>query len=415
LILSISGDGRRGEEDRTMAAIDVRGPLAEYADALREHLRGLGYRQLQTDRHAQLAADISGWMQRRSMAVAELTAESLSEFFAERRRAGHRWLLSTRAAAPLLGYLRASGAVPVVPAFPPSSPLDVLVGRYRQFLVDRRGLAPGTVSGYERTARLLLAALGDDVDALGWLTAGEVSEFVAEACARPVKVSPRELVSDLRSFLRCLFVEGLIAAPLAQAVPAYASRRAAGMPRFLTADQTEQLLASCDRRTGIGRRDYAVLVVLARLGLRAGEVAALGLDDIDWRAGELRVHGKPRREERLPLPNDVGEAIAAYLRHGRPRAETRAVFVRAIAPLVGLSPTGVTWIVYSACERAELPRAGAHRLRHTAATAVLRGGGSLVEVGQLLGHRRVVTTAIYAKVDRASLDGLARPWPGSAP
>ncbi len=389
------------------------GPLAEHADGLRKHLRGLGYKDFQIGRHVCLAADIGEWMQRRRIAPAGLTTECLAEFFDERRQAGRRWLVSARAAEPLLGYLRNVGVVGASRPTP-SSPEDVLVGRYREFLVDRRGLSTGTVAGYERSARLFLAAVGGDVDVLGSLTAGDVSGFVTDACARPVKVSPRELVSDLRSFLRFLFVEGVTAAPLAQAVPSYASWRAAGLPKFLTAEQAARLLASCDRRTPIGRRDYAVLVLLARLGLRAGEVAALRLDDLDWRAGELRAHGKPRREERLPLPADVGRALAAYLRRGRPRVASRAVFVRAIAPLVGLSPTGVTWVVYAACERAGLPRAGAHRLRHTAATAVLRGGGSLVEVGQLLGHRRVATTALYAKVDQAALAGLARPWPGSA-
>lgn len=394
--------------------VDVLGPLAEHAGGLCEYLRGLGYKDFQIGRHVSLAADISEWMLRRGVAPAGLTAEHLAEFLAERRRAGHAWLISTRAVEPLLGYLRAAGVVAATSALPPSAPLDMLVERYRRFLFDRRGLASGTVAGYERAARLFLRAVDDDVDALGSLTAGYVSGFVVEACAHPVQLSPRELVSGLRSFLRFLLAEGLIAGPLAQAVPSYASWRAAGLPKFLTAEETARLLASCDRRTAIGRRDYAVLVVLARLGLRAGEVAALRLDDLDWRAGELRVHGKPRREERLPLPDDVGRAIAAYLRRGRPRVESRAVFVRAVAPLVGLTPTGVTWVAYAACDRAGLPRAGAHRLRHTAATQVLRGGGSLVEVGQLLGHRRLATTAIYAKVDQASLAALARPWPGSA-
>jgi len=253
------------------------------------------------------------------------------------------------------------------------------------------------VARYETAARMFVSAVGGDIEALRSLTAGDVSGFVTGACARPVTMSPRELVSCLRSFLRFLVAEGVTCRPLAQAVPSYASWRAARLPQFLTAAQVARLLASCDRRTAIGRRDHAVLVVLARLGLRAGEVAALRLDDIDWRAGQLRVNGKPRRQERLPLPSDVGEAIAAYLQRGRPRVATRAVFVRAIAPLVGLTPTGVTWVAYAACDRAGLPRAGAHRLRHTAATAVLRGGGSLVEVGQLLGHRRLGTTAIYDK------------------
>jgi len=203
---------------------------------------------------------------------------------------------------------------------------------------------------------------------------------------------------------------------LAQTIPSYSTYREA-LPKALSAEEVARLLGGCDRQTGRGRRDYAVLVVLSRLGLRANEVARLGLDDIDWRAGELVVrNGKGRREERVPLPSDVGEAVADYLQHGRPEtAPTRTVFVRLWAPLVGLSPGGVTWVVYNACARAGLSRVGAHRLRHTAATAVLRAGGSLTEVGQLLSHRRMVTTAMYAKVDHSTLAELARPWPGSAP
>jgi len=222
------------------------------------------------------------------------------------------------------------------------------------------------------------------------------------------------MVTGLRSFLRFLHVQGLIAAPLAQAIPAYSTQREA-LPRALSADDLTRLLASCDRQGAAGRRDYAVLVVLSRLGLRANQVAGLRLDDIDWHHGEVVVHnGKGRREDRLPLPSDVGEALVDYLQRGRPEgAATRTVFVRLFAPLVGLSPGGVTWVAYNACARADLPQVGAHRLRHTTASAILRAGGSLTEVGQVLSHRRAATTAIYAKVDHASLTGLARPWPGS--
>jgi integrase/recombinase XerD len=211
-----------------------------------------------------------------------------------------------------------------------------------------------------------------------------------------------------------LHLEGVVQAPLAQAVPRVACRKGAGLPRFLAPEIVARLLASCDRRTGRGRRDYAILLVLARLGLRAGEIAAMSLDDVDWRAGELVVHGKGRREDRLPLPSDVGDALVAYLRRGRPRTEVRTVFLRDVAPRVGLSAGGITWVVYSACARAGVQRASAHRLRHSLATHVLRTGGSLAEAGQVLRHARIATTAIYAKVDFATLAQLAQPWPGGA-
>jgi integrase len=174
------------------------------------------------------------------------------------------------------------------------------------------------------------------------------------------------------------------------------------------------LLASCDRRTRVGRRDFAVLTMLSRLGLRAGEVAALRLADVDWRAGELLVRGKGSRQERLPLPADVGEALAGWLARGRPRCECSFVFIRVRAPLGGLSPGGVSAIVQHACKRAGLPVVGAHRLRHTAATEMLRAGGSLAEVGQVLRHRSRDVTSIYAKVDRVALAAVVRPWPGAA-
>jgi integrase/recombinase XerD len=392
----------------------IGGPLAEYADGYRCELKRLGYKDDQAGKRMIVVAEMSAWMQRGGIGTAELSAVLLEEFFDERRRRGHRWLVTTRSAAGLLAWLRDAGALGQAETPAPLGSVEALVERYRAYLVRQRGLAPGTIAGYERAARLFCVAISTEVEALGSLTAADVSEFVSQACARPVKVSPRELVSELRSFLRFLYAEGVIAAPLAQAVPSYASWRGAGLPKALASGQLSRLLASCDRRTTAGRRDYAVLVLLARLGLRSGEVAALCLDDLDWRAGELVVHGKGRREERLPLPADVGEALAGYLHRGRPSVDTRAVFVRMQAPLVGLSPTGVTWVVYNACDRVGLARVGAHRLRHSAATAVLGAGGSLTEVGQLLRHRRVATTAIYAKVDQLTLGDLARPWPGSA-
>jgi site-specific recombinase XerD len=245
------------------------------------------------------------------------------------------------------------------------------------------------------------------------LDAGDVSRFVTRQCRRLSVRSAERLVNGMRSFLRFALAEGLITAPLASAVPSVARWSGAGLPRGLAPAQVAALLASCDRRRATGRRDYAILVLLGRLGLRAAEVAALRLDDIDWRSGEIVVRGKGRTEERLPLPSDVGEAIAAYLRRGRPQRPEREVFLRASAPLRGLAPEGVSEVVRAASERAGLGSFGAHRLRHTAGTEMLRAGASLSEVAQVLRHRSVATTAIYAKVDHLALRELAMPWPGS--
>ena len=299
---------------------------------------------------------------------------------------------------------------------PVAGPVDgegELLERYRGYLVDERGLVERVVSRWLQAAALFLADCPGPARGGPAVGAAEVAAFLARELPQRGISSGSDLAAALRSFLRFLHVEGLLAAPLAQAVPPVAGRRGAGLPRGIASVTLGLLSASCDRRTRPGRRDYAILLLLARLGLRAGEVARLRLDDIDWHTGDLIEHGKGSREDRLPLPCDVGAAVAGYLRRGRPRAETRAVFLRAIAPAVALTPTGITGVVYAACDRAAVPRVGAHRLRHTAATEMLRAGGSLIEVGQVLRHARVGTTAIYAKVDFAALRPLAPSWPGS--
>lgn len=216
----------------------------------------------------------------------------------------------------------------------------------------------------------------------------------------------------LRALLRFLHVQGLIAEPLAAAVPSVARRRE-DLPRGLAPSQVRLLLESCDRLTSAGRRDYAILVLLSRLGLRCGEVAALELGDVDWRAGELVIRGKGCRIDRLPLPGDVGEALVDYLRHGRPRGFGRTVFVTVCAPVTAVSRATINDLMGRACKRAGMTRVGAHRLRHTVASELLSHGAGLAEIGQVLRHRDLGTTAVYAKVDRAALSRLALPWPGS--
>jgi site-specific recombinase XerD len=340
-----------------------------------------------------------------------LTVAVVERFMSPRRAAGVH-LHSARALDPLLVYLRALGVAPVPAVQPGATPAERLLESYRRYLIVERGLAASTALGYACVVRALLAARvdGDGVDLEG-LRAGDVTAFVV---AHYRERRGREVVTALRSLLGFLHVEGLVGGELAAAVPSVASRTLAGLPQVLENGQTRLLLASCDPKTVAGLRDFAILTVLARLGLRAGEVAALGLDDIDWRAGEIVVsNGKRDRRESLPLPVDVGEAVAGYLRHGRPAsADTRCVFVRILAPSRGLTGRGVADVVAAACRRSGLGRIGAHRLRHTAATEILRAGAPLAEVGQLLRHRLPRTTAIYAKVDRDALRQLARPWPG---
>jgi integrase len=245
------------------------------------------------------------------------------------------------------------------------------------------------------------------------LDAAQIMSFVRERAAERSRGRAKMTVTALRSLLAFLHVEGLIGEPLARAVPSVAGYRLQGLPKRLTAVELDALLLSCDRDAAAGRRDFAILTLLARLGLRRGEVANLCLDDIDWRTGELVVRGKPRRSERLPLPADVGQAIVAYLREGRPHsAMGRALFVSLRAPHRALGPVGVSELVVVAARRAGLRHIHAHQLRHTAASEMLRAGASLGEVGQVLRHRGAASTAIYAKVDREALRAIVRPWLG---
>jgi integrase len=247
------------------------------------------------------------------------------------------------------------------------------------------------------------------------LSAADVMDFVRRECRRHSLGYSRLVVGALRSLLLFLYLDGLTETPLAAAALPIAGWRLGSLPKALEPQHVERLLRSCDRRTAIGRRDYAILMLLVRLGLRAGEVSSLQLGDIDWSGGEVVIRGKGRRLDRLPLPVDVGEALVAYLRRGRPSTTDRRLFIRSRAPRVGISRSCITAVVYHACDQSGAHRVGSHRLRHTAATLMLQRGESLSAIAQVLRHRRLATTAIYAKVDRRSLRLLAQPWPGDRP
>jgi integrase/recombinase XerD len=395
--------------------VGVTGPLAPFAAGFRQELARQGYTPHSASNQLQLMAHASRWLESTGLGVHELTPARVAEFLAQRRADGYTLWLSTKAMVPVLVYLRELGVVPTSAPPAPATEAEQLQEHYRTYLVQERGLAPGTIASYLHVARLFLAArAGDGELHLERLSAAEMTEFVLAECAPRSVGSAKYVVCGLRSLLRYLYVAGRTEAQLEATVPMVAGWRLAGLPITFGPAEVARLLASCDRRSTFGRRDYAVLTLLARIGLRAGEVAALELGDIDWRAGEIVVRGKGRREERLPLPVDVGEALAAWLRRGRPRCEIPTVFTRVRAPRRPLTSGGVSAIVRAACARTSLPEVNAHRLRHTAATEMLRAGASLMEVGQVLRHASVLTTAIYAKVDRNRLRTLALPWPGAA-
>lgn len=401
-----------GNPDR----VRVTGPLAAFNSGFAAELVRLGYRANAAANQLQLMAHLSRWMTQRGLTPDRLTASVLADFLAARRAAGYRLWLSPKALSPLLTYLRGLGVAPAEPEPEPGGAVEALLIRYRGYLARERGLSPSTSGLYAHLMRPLLGSrmAGGELD-LASLTAAEVIGFVRASCPGRAVGTAQLVVTALRSLLGFLHVEGVIASSLAPAVPSVADRTRLGLPQGLDRDAVARLMACCDRTTRMGRRDYAMLVLLARLGLRPGEVASLSLDDIDWRAGELAVTGKGHRIERLPLPVDVGQAVAEYVHDGRPAtAEGRTVFVRYRAPHRSLSVSGVTDTVNRTAQRAGLGCVRARQLRHTAATAMVQAGAALPEVGQVLRHRHLLTTSIYAKVDTEGLRELARPWPGGA-
>ncbi len=392
----------------------TRGPLLPFKEGFARELHRQGYRLNPGRTQLGLMSHLSRWLEAERLDAGGLTPAVAKRFLAARRAEGYTNYLTPRALAPLLAYLRALGAAPPPPPDPaPAGAVEELLERYRAYSTRERGIEERTARRQARYVRPLLEGLSspEGLD-LSELDPADISAFLLDVCRQFSRSRAQETVGATRSLLGFLHHEGEIERPLSHAVPLVGRWRGQGLPKGLEPDELQKLLDSCDPATPMGRRDLAILALLSRLGLRAGEVAGLALEDIDWRGGEILVRGKGRRSERLPLPADVGELIAAYLRDGRPAdAEGRAVFIRAIAPRRALSMSGVTTVVKHAAERAGIGQIFAHRLRHTAATQALRGGASLPEVGQLLRHNQMMTTAIYAKVDRERLRTLARRWP----
>ena len=389
----------------------VAGPLAQYAPGFVAELARLGYTPNSASGQMFVMAHLSRWLVGEGLAADGLTPQVAERFLAARRAAGYTLYLSPKALVPLLGYLRRLGAAPP-PPLAPETAAEALLGRYQRYLITERGLVAETARGYADFVRPFLAGreTAGRLDLTG-LTAAEVTGFVLATCPGKPKGSAKLTVTALRSLLGFLHVAGLIGEPLGQMVPSVASWRLGGLPKALDPAQVAALLASCNQRTAAGRRDFAMLTLLARLGLRAGEVAALALEDIDWRAGEITVHGKGRRDERLPLPADVGEAIVAYLARGRPATGRREVFLRTVAPVGPLGRGGISCIVRRACRRAGVAECGAHRLRHTTACQMAEAGAPLTEIGQVLRHHSLASTANYARVSVTELRKLAQPWP----
>ena len=391
------------------------GPLAPFADAYAAGLRERGYTPLTRGNQLRQVGRLSGWLEASGLSAAGLSRERVEQFLVWQRAGGrHRCQWSRPGLVCLVEVLRGLGVLAAEQPASASSPTDLLLASFERYLLAERGLAAGTVGGYVTHARGFLDGLPCG-GGLAGLTAGEVTGAVLRKAGSGVSVSATQyFVSGLRAFLRFCFIEGLLEADLSQATLAVTGRRRSSLPKGISRADAAALLGGCDRRRMLGRRDFAVIITLLRLGLRAREVAGLTLDDIDWRAGELLVRGKGSREDRLPLPADVGEAIASYLRRGRPTSDRREVFLRARAPYEPIASGTVSSTVRRACRRAGIPEVGAHRLRHTTACEMVAAQVPLQQIGQVLRHRSLQSTAIYARVDLDQLRLLAAPWPGGA-
>ena len=382
--------------------------LRRFASSLTEQ----GYAENTLREKVKLLAKCGEWLKRNRLAVADLD-EPLVETFLKRRHRVHRG--DSKTLQQFLDHLRRQNVVRARNLPRDRSPLARILNRYETHLSTERGLVGHTIQEYQSFVRkFLLERFRGQPLLLKAMKASDISHFILRHTASMRGKRAQVMTTAFRSFFRFLFEKGELQADLAASVPTVANWQLSTVPKYLTPKEVERVLKACDRRKAIGRRNYAILLLLARLGLRAGEVVALQLEDINWRAGEILVRGKGLLHDRMPLPPDVGQALASYLRRDRPACRTRRVFICTKAPRRGFAhPSTLSTIVRRALARADLhpPLKGAHLLRHSLATSMLRSGATMSEIAEILRHRALNTTEIYAKVDFQGLRSLAHPWP----
>jgi site-specific recombinase XerD len=388
-------------------------PLELHLRTFTTWLTGEGYAKWTVRLKLRLLAHLGEWLEQTNRAVTNLDTQLLEAFAEDQPRVRGGDL---RTLEDFLNHLRERNVVPDRKLVPDPSPLAELLSRYEKHLRSERGLGVQTISVNQYFVRRFLEErFPKGTLQTKELAASDISAFVLRHSQSWSVGSAGRMTTALRSFFRYLFQRGELSTDLAASVPAVANRQLFTLPKYICPEEVERVLQACDRRTAVGRRDHAILLLLARLGLRAREVVALQLEDINWRAGEILVRGKGQLLERMPLPADVGEALASYLRQDRPPCQTRQVFVRSKAPHRGLAASEtIASIVRRALKRADVhPASGgaAHLFRHGVATFLLRSGATMGEVGEVLRHRHPNTTAIYAKVDFEGLRSLAQPWP----
>jgi site-specific recombinase XerD len=390
--------------------------LGPHLDAFFTRLADLGYRPPTIRHKLWVVSELTRWMAEQHLAPVDLDERRAEEFVEARRRRGRTCRGFRRTVILLLEQLRSVGVVPTSEPACDDSPMTALLARYEGYLRRERALAQGTIAAY---LPLVRAFVDERLDAGAMgpvaLSVGDIRDFLLGRVRRLAPKRVQCLGTALRSFLRFLFLRGEIATDLTHAVPTVRQWRLSSVPRHLPARDVERLLRACKRPSvSTGCRDHAILLLLARLGLRASEVIALELDDLRWREGEIVVRGKGLVRDRLPLLPDVGEALALYLSKDRPSGNSRCVFLCSRAPHRGFShPSTISTIVARALVRAGLAPAkrGAHLLRHSLATAMAQRGASFAEIGQVLRHRSPNTTEIYAKLDFGALRDVALPWP----
>jgi len=394
------------------------GPLYPYAKVHLAWLQAQNYKTRTAHEHLRLFARLNGWIVRKGLRLRELNENTLRDFLQRRRCPRKSWSGAGFAFRHLLSLLREAGATPRAKMVRPT-PAQHLVNDYRRYLLEERGCTTKTTADYSRHAdRFLLQRFNTGHVKPSLIRAGDVIWFVQRNTLSHSQVHSKQVVTSLRSFLGYLHYTGRIPRDLTAIVPKVPHWRLTGLPKHLPAEAVQQVLDRCDQGTAIGKRNYAILLLLARLGLRAGEVISLRLEDIDWQNAQLLIRSrKGPGLARLPLPADVGKALARYLKEGRPPCTCRQVFIRSEAPYTALSNSAVlSVLVGRAIDKAGVasPRRGAHVFRHSLATAMLGRGASLTEIGQVLRHHDPDSTGIYAKVDLKALRPLALPWPGGA-
>jgi site-specific recombinase XerD len=396
------------------------GPLAALIEAFAEWARERGYTWSSRYRKVLLAAGFSGWLETQTIRLRGVSSEHTFRYLRSRARRVPRRKGDAAALRQVLDFLRGRHLIRAEKRAPGRvTANERMVHAFAQYLLNERALVRATVINYVPFIRWFLTdRFGHGPVRLSRLRARDVTCFIQRQAPRLHLKRAKLLTTALRSFLHYARYRGDITLDLVAAIPSVANWSMSSIPRAIPAESVRQLLASINRRTAKGRRDYAIRLLLARLGLRASEVAFLELDDLDWDAGEVTVRGKRGARAVLPLPAAVGAAMAAYLRQGRPRSPSRRVFVRAHAPNDGFAgPSAIACVVRDALERAgvnDAPTKGAHQFRHALATHMLRRGASLTDIGEILRHRSPETTMIYAKVDLDTLRTLALPWPGGA-